>query len=317
MRFSQVGSDFHILRGDTMEHTAHFYQSLLDNLYDGVYFMDRDRRILYWNKGAQRITGFSAEEVVGTCCWDNILMHTDGEGNHLCTGRCPADSTMCSGVPGEADVYLQHKAGHRVPVKVKISPVCNEAGETVGAVEIFSDNSEKLSSLRLIDELKEKVFVDPLTGLANRLFMESVISSRLDEMARFGWTFGLIFLDIDFFKAVNDTHGHDNGDTVLKMVARTLVGCSRSFDTVARWGGEEFVVTVMNVDRAGLLRIAERYRAMVAASQVKVGHAALRVTISLGATLVAGDDTVESLVKRADELMYRSKQNGRDCVTVG
>jgi diguanylate cyclase (GGDEF)-like protein/PAS domain S-box-containing protein len=303
--------------GNPIEQTLEFYQSLLDSLYDGIYFMDRDRRILYWNKGAERITGFSAEEVVGTRCWDNVLMHADSEGNPLCRGHCPAEKCMCDGIPGEADVYLHHKEGHRVPVKVKVSPMRNEAGEEIGAVEIFSDNSERLASLQLIDDLREKMYEDFLTGLANRRFMERVISSQVDEMDRFGWTFGLVFIDIDHFKVVNDTHGHDAGDDVLKMVARTLANCSRSFDTVARWGGEEFIATAMNVDREGLLHIAERYRAMVAASHIMVGGETLRVTISLGATLVTGVDTSESLVKRADELMYRSKQTGRNRVTMG
>lgn len=279
--------------------------------------MDRDRRILYWNKGAERITGFSAEEVVGTCCWDNILMHADSEGNPLCRGHCPAEKCMCDGMPGEADVYLHHKEGHRVPVKVKISPMRNEAGEEIGAVEIFSDNSERLASLQLIDELRGKMYEDPLTMLANRRFMERLISSRLDEMARYGMTFGLVFLDIDHFKSVNDTYGHDMGDKVLQMVARTLAYCSRSFDTVARWGGEEFIASLMNVDRESLLHIAERYRAMVESSHIRVGDSNLRVTISLGATLVTGDDTLQSLVKRADGLMYRSKQAGRNCITLG
>jgi diguanylate cyclase (GGDEF)-like protein/PAS domain S-box-containing protein len=279
--------------------------------------MDRDRRILYWNKGAERITGFSAAEVVGTHCWDNVLMHADKEGNPLCRETCPAEKSMRDGEPGEADVYLHHKEGHRVPVKVKISPMRNEAGEEIGAVEIFSDNSERLASLRLIDELREKMYEDPLTTLANRRFMERLLSSRLDELTRYGMTFGLVFLDIDHFKSVNDTYGHDMGDDVLRMVARTLAYCSRSFDTVARWGGEEFIASLMNVDRESLLRIAERYRAMVESSHIRVGDTILRVTISLGATLVAGDDTLESLVKRADGLMYRSKQAGRNCVTLG
>jgi diguanylate cyclase (GGDEF)-like protein/PAS domain S-box-containing protein len=279
--------------------------------------MDRERRILYWNKGAERITGFSVDEVVGTCCWDNVLMHTDREGNQLCRGLCPAEKCMRDREPGEADVFLRHKQGHRVPVKVKISPMRNEAGEEIGAVEVFSDNSERLASLQLIDELREKVYEDPLTTLANRRFMERTISSRLDEMERFSWTFGLIFIDIDHFKEVNDTYGHDVGDEVLKMVARTLAYCSRSFDTVARWGGEEFIAAVMNVDEESLLRIAERYRAVVGSSHIRVGDTVLRVTISLGATLATGDDTLESVVRRADGLMYRSKQAGRNCVTLG
>jgi diguanylate cyclase (GGDEF)-like protein len=136
-------------------------------------------------------------------------------------------------------------------------------------------------------------------------------------MARYGWSFGLIFLDIDRFKLVNDSFGHDTGDEALRMVARTLTHTSRSFDVVGRWGGEEFVAIVINVDRDGLRRIAERYRAMIENSDLTVDGMTVRITVSLGATQARSDDSLLSLVKRADRLMYQSKQRGRNCVTLG
>lgn len=294
-----------------------FYKSLLDNLYDGVYFLDHERRIVYWNTGAERITGYSAGEVLGYCCRDNILMHTDRDGNILCKDICPAARVMEDGASTETELFLHHKEGHRVPVRVRITPIRDEGGAVVGAVEIFSDNSEKLASLSLIQELEEKAFQDTLTGLPNRRFLEKIVCSKLDEMSRYGWPFGVIFLDIDRFKIINDSYGHDVGDDVLKMVARTLTHCSRSLDAVGRWGGEEFVAVIVNVDREGLYRIAERYRGMIEGSDLNIGGACLKVTVSAGGTLARDDDTLLSLIKRADGLMYRSKQAGRNIVTIG
>lgn len=300
-----------------MENTTEFYKSLLDNLYDGVYFLDRDRRIVYWNKGAERITGYSGDEVLGHCCRYNILMHMDRDGVSLCKDSCPAARTMDDGNPAEAEVFLHHKDGHRVPVRVRVSPIRDAGGAIVGAVEVFSDNSEKLASMSLIQDLEEKAFQDTLTGLPNRRFLEKFICSRLDEMSRYGWEFGLIFLDIDRFKIINDSYGHDVGDEVLRMVARTLTHCSRSFDTVGRWGGEEFVVVVVNVDMEKLQRIAERYRTMIEGSDLTAQEYSLKITVSLGGTLARGNDTLLSLIKRADGLMYRSKQSGRNLLTMG
>jgi diguanylate cyclase (GGDEF)-like protein/PAS domain S-box-containing protein len=300
-----------------VEKTSDFYKALLDNLYDGVYFLDRERRIIYWNSGAERITGYSGDEVLGHCCRDNILMHADRDGRSLCKDFCPAARTMEDGNPAEAEVFLHHKEGHRVPVRTRISPLRDEDGAIIGAVEIFSDNSEKLASLSLIQDLEEKAFQDTLTGLPNRRFLEKLICTRLDEMSRYGWPFGLVFLDIDRFKLVNDSYGHDVGDEVLRMVARTLTHCSRSFDTVGRWGGEEFVAVVVNVDQEKLQRIAERYRVMVESSDLTAQDYSLRITISLGGTLARGNDTLLSLIKRADGLMYRSKQSGRNLLTMG
>ncbi|TFG90368.1 MAG: diguanylate cyclase [Syntrophobacterales bacterium] len=300
-----------------MEKNIEFYKSLLDNLYDGVYFLDQERSIRYWNKGAERITGYSRSEVEGFRCQDNILMHVDSEGASLCQTRCPARKTMDGGIPAEAEVFLHHKNGHRIPVNVRVTPIRDESGAIVGAVEIFRDNSEKLASLSLIEELQEKAFQDTLTSLPNRRYLDRYLMSKLDESSRYDWTFGLIFFDIDHFKAVNDTYGHDVGDEALKMLARTLVHSSRSFDTVGRWGGEEFVVVVANVDSDKLRSIAERYRSMVENSTVTTGSVDFKMTVSLGATLACAGDTLDSLVKRADGLMYQSKMAGRNRVTLG
>lgn len=303
--------------GGNLVKDSEFYKSLLDSIYDGVYFLDRDRRIVYWNSGAERITGFSAGEVVGRCCHDNILMHADRQGRTLCDGMCPAAYTMDDGAPREAEVFLHHRDGHRVPVLARISPIRDENGTIIGAVEVFSDNSEKLASQSLIEDLQEKAFQDTLTGLPNRRFLEKFICTRLDEMNRYSWPFGLVFLDIDRFKLINDSYGHDMGDEVLRMVARTLTHCSRSFDTVGRWGGEEFVVVVVNVDYDNLKHISERYRLMIESSDLTLGQDSVKVTVSLGGTLARADDSLLSIIKRADGLMYRSKQAGRNLLTMG
>jgi diguanylate cyclase (GGDEF)-like protein/PAS domain S-box-containing protein len=300
-----------------LEKNTEFYKSLLDNLYDGVYFLDRERFIRYWNKGAERITGYSRSDVEGSQCWNNILMHVDSDGKSLCMDRCPARNTMENGMPAEAEIFLHHKNGHRIPVSVKVTPIHDESGAVIGAVEIFRDNSEKLASLSLIEELEEKAFQDTLTGLPNRRYLDRYLVAKLDEASRYHWQFGLIFLDIDHFKSINDTYGHDVGDEALRMLARTLTNSSRSFDIVGRWGGEEFVIAVVNVDRDKLLHIAERYRRMVERSSVTAGVTTFSMTVSLGATLVHEGDTLDSLVKRADGFMYESKLAGRNCVTLG
>lgn len=115
-----------------------FYKTILDNLFDGVYFVDSERRITYWNKGAERISGFFEAEVLNLACYDNILNHVDETGKRLCLDGCPLAEVLKDGIPRQAEVFLRHKAGHRVPVAVRITPVY-EGNTIVGAVEIFSD----------------------------------------------------------------------------------------------------------------------------------------------------------------------------------
>jgi PAS domain S-box-containing protein len=118
-----------------------FYATLLDNLYDGVYFVDRERRITFWNKAAERITGFTKAEVVGKRCADNLLRHVDNRGNSLCEGACPLSYTLNDSQPRSASVFLHHKDGHRLPVAIRVAPITDHQQKIVGAVEIFRDNS--------------------------------------------------------------------------------------------------------------------------------------------------------------------------------
>jgi diguanylate cyclase (GGDEF)-like protein/PAS domain S-box-containing protein len=293
-----------------------FYKKLLDNLYDGVYFVDRDRRITYWNRGAERITGYMSAEVIGRRCSDSILMHVDMEGNVLCRGGCPLAHSIADGVERSTKVFLHHKDGHRVPITVRVAPIRDDQGSITGGVEIFSDNTPVAAALERIVEFEKLAYIDSVTGLANRRYAEITLKSRFEELQRYNWAFGVIFIDIDLFKDVNDRFGHGIGDEVLKMVAKTLQNSVRSFDVVGRWGGEEFLAVIANIDGEELSATADRFRLLVEESSVPAAPG-LRVTISLGATIARVEDDVVSILKRVDQLMYESKAAGRNSVTVG
>jgi len=123
-------------------------------------------------------------------------------------------------------------------------------------------------------------------------------------------------MDVDHFKQFNDTFGHNIGDAVLRMISRTIRYALRATDVVGRWGGEEFIAILYDMQNMDALNIpAEKIRALVEHSLLDVNGSRLSVTISIGGTLLHADDTAESLVQRADELMYQSKQAGRNRVT--
>jgi len=300
-----------------MEITLDFYKHLLDNLYDGVYFVNPDREIIYWNKGAERITGYAAGEVVGSHCWDNILMHVNALGESLCLTGCPLAKVIAAGGEIKAEVFLSHKDGHRVPVAVRATPITDGEGKIIGGVEVFSDNTEKITALHQVEELQHKVFLDPLTDLANRRYVEMNLQVKTNEVSRYGWQYGVVMMDIDLFKDVNDRYGHDIGDEALKMISRTLRYSSRSTDMVGRWGGEEFIAVISNTNTQKLHDIAERYRFLVEKSGLPLGKDTLRITISAGAALAETGESVESVIKRADQLLYESKRSGRNRVTIG
>lgn len=293
-----------------------FYKELLDSLYDGVYFVDADRRITYWNQGAERITGYLSRNIIGSFCHANRLDHITNEGEHLCFNGCPLLETIKDGKPREAEVHLRHAEGHRVPVLVRTSPIHDEHGKIIGAVEVFSNNHVVLRYRRQVDHLEQAILRDPLTQLGNRAFLEMKMAAALHEHQQFEAPFGLLFMDIDHFKSINDTHGHTAGDHALQLVAKTLKENLRSTDTCGRWGGEEFLVILSDVDEHSLAKVAEKFRVMIANSRVAVYGIDIPLTVSIGAAFFQPQDTSATLIHRADQLMYISKQNGRNRVTV-
>ncbi len=288
-------------------------REVVETVGDGIYFVDRDRRILWWNRGAEKITGFAHDEVVATSCFDDKLRHVDEDGAALCTGRCPLSASMVDGAPRTGRVFLHHKLGHRVPVEINVFPLRDPSGAVAGAVEVFRDASAFEDGTTL-EELRRMALLDPLTELGNRRYTEITLGTRLHELVRYGWPLGVLFMDIDHFKAVNDRHGHATGDDVLRMVARTLRHTARASDFLGRWGGEEFLALLPNVSAAELAGAAERFRVLVETSALRLPSGHVAVTVSVGATLARPDDTPESLVRRSDALMYRAKEGGRNRV---
>lgn len=302
---------------DGLFENARLFQTLIENLEEGVYVTDTERRIQYWNKGAEKIAGFSPDEVLGRCCSDDILMHTDDMGRTLCRGFCPLAATMQDRTQRNAKVYLHHKQGHRVPVMVATLPIYDDAESVTGGMEIFHEATEIMSALAQIEELRAQSLICSLTGIGNRRYADQMLKQKFDEMERNKTTLGLLFIDIDHFKPVNDRYGHHVGDIILKMVARTLANAMRTYDFLARWGGEEFIILLPNMHRSQLKQFAERLRTLVLQSSVKISKGSLAVSISIGATVVVPGDSIENSLKRVDTLLYQSKEQGRNRVTIG
>lgn len=295
-----------------------YCSALLTQLNQAVYFVDQERKIIYWSEKAEQITGYSAEEIIGRHCGDNFLAHINEAGQKCCDNPdiCPLLKALNSKTTYEDDLYFKHREGYRVLVHIKTFPVFDSNQNIIGAGEIFYDNSE-VNELNLrIEELEQLALLDNLTGIANRRYIEIQLHSRLNEYKRFGWQFGLLFIDIDHFKKVNDQHGHDAGDKVLKMVANVLIKNSRSFDLAGRWGGEEFILIVANVNAEQLYVIAHKFRNLINLSNFRIDSNFLNITVSIGATLVHAKDTTKTIVSRADRLMYESKKKGRNQVSV-
>ncbi|HEX2994200.1 MAG TPA: diguanylate cyclase [Anaerolineales bacterium] len=301
-----------------MADEKNFYKDIIDNLYDGVYFVDRDRLITYWNKGAERITGYSSAQTVGRSCYDNLLNHVTASGVQLCMNRCPLAAVMEDGREREVEVFLHHAQGHRLPVVVRATAMRDETGKIIGAIETFSNNANVINTRRELHELHRVAMTDALTGIGNRRFLDGRLRAAIAEFKSNGNCAGLLSMDVDHFKKFNDTYGHNTGDSILRMIARTMRHALRATDSIGRWGGEEFIAILQDLrDEADLLSAAEKVRTLVEHSRLDLDGQGLTVTVSVGGTMLRAGDTPDSFVSRADQLMYQSKQAGRNRITIG
>lgn len=292
------------------------HTDFISNLYEGVYIVDKSRKIVFWNSGSEEITGYKSEEVVNSKCYNNILKHVDKDGKSLCLDGCPLQDTLITGKMNENHVFLEHKHGYRIPVSVKTIPLYDDKNNITAAVEVFKDL--RLSEIHYNEniKLKEIANVDLLTDLYNRRYLDFQLENWIKEAKSFDLGFALLFFDIDYFKNINDAYGHNIGDEILKVISNTLKSNLRPGDIVGRWGGEEFIAMIKTNDNDFLFNLAQRLRRLCQNSSYKLKDKLLSVSVSIGATFYHKSDSGQSLIARADQAMYQSKQTGRNKVTI-
>jgi diguanylate cyclase (GGDEF)-like protein/PAS domain S-box-containing protein len=293
-----------------------FTEVLLNNIHDGIYFVDRECKIFFWNQGAEQITGFPLPAVNGRKCSDNIINPVDESGKGLCGGECPVKKALSDGQTHTAEAYLQHKEGHRLPVSIRAFPILGEGGTIAAAVETVHDNSAKFIMPQHKKELERMQLLDPLTEVGNQRFLEIHLRSRLEEIRRYQIPFGLLYIDVDHMKELNESCGKPAGDQVLKSIAQTITNNIRFFDTVGRWDSDEFLVSVLNVDESKLDFVGNKIRLLVEKSNISVDSQLVRTTVSVGATLALRVDSLDILIARARSLMDHSKWLGRNKVSM-
>ena len=283
--------------------------SLLDKAKDAIVVRGIDKRIRYWNKGAERLYGWSAEEAVGRTV--DELLYDDPAMVQEAT-RTVLESGEWSG-----ELTERRKDGSALQVEVHWTLMRDDAGQPQSIFAIKTDISRRKEAEGRIQYL---AFYDPLTQLPNRQLLMDRLEHAIAASARDGYLNALLFVDLDNFKSLNDTLGHTIGDLLLQQVALRLRECVDAADTVARFGGDEYVVLLENVGRtpeqahARTAELAERIlRALNQPYQLdNYSH---HTTPSIGATLFGqpGDDSGD-LLKRVDLAMYQAKADGRNTV---
>lgn len=283
---------------------------LFEIFHEGIYIVDLERRILYFNPAAAAISGFSSQEITNSFCFDDLLSHVDDQGVNLCKNGCPLLEGMEKNVTMDCHVYLHHKKGYRVPVHVRVIPYV-EDGRVVGAIEVFTDQSPKNMLQFELGVQRRLALIDPLTGLFNRRFLNDeipkILKTFLDEHE-----LGVIFIDIDDFKDLNDKYGHLYGDKVLANIAKTIQNSLKATDYSIRFGGDEFIVLTRTTGQEQLEKTAKTIGHLIAQSNDKYTADSYEHTVSIGVTILEQNEKLLNAVNRADHAMYLAKSKGKN-----
>lgn len=247
------------------------------------------------NQAFTDITGYQSHEVIGQ------TPRLFKSGRHDDTFYQRLWQTLVDTGHWQGEIWNRNKYGDIYPLWQSISAVPDADGQVCHYVSVFHDIAERK---RMEEKLETQAMNDHLTGAYNRRAFDAALARCVNETQ----PFSLLLFDIDHFKQVNDTHGHDRGDLILQQLAQCLSGCLRASDLLARWGGEEFAVLLHGTGHQGAWVLAERILHNVR-GQTFFGH---RITVSIGVAEYQPDETHESLINRVDQALYAAKHRGRD-----
>lgn len=280
----------------------------LASIGDGVLSTDTACNITYLNIAAERMTGWSCDEALGRPIADVFLL-IDSE--TLQPARNPVEMVIAQrkNMRLHANSMLIRRDGYKSPIEDSVAPIFDRNGDVTGAVVTFHDVSEVKAIAHKMEHLAQH---DYLTGLPNRLLFNDRLSQAIIYAKRHKTQLAVLFLDLDNFKHINDSLGHSIGDKLLESVASRLVTHVRDSDTVSRFGGDEFVVLILEDTLAENATItAEKILHSLAEPHYLAG-VELHITTSIGISLFPMDgDDAEELLKNADSAMYHAKKKGK------
>lgn len=287
-------------------------ESILDNLHEGAYVLDKNRTIIYWNNGAKRITGYASNEVIGKSCSNNILVHVDEKGKNLCNNLCPVSYTLEKGEIHDDELFLHHKEGHRVSVNVRIIPFMNEKGEIDGVIELFTEKPGDFDKSERINALVRYSFLDAVTELPNRRYIEMKLNSMLDDIRKNVSLFEVVIFEIQNLEALNEKYGNVTTDNMLKMTAKTLSGNLSSSYIAGRWSSGRFLVIAPELKKGLFLLFISKLKALIESSFLHTERGDIHVKVVCAGTKARNTDNMEILTQRLEKLFLEMKNEKSD-----
>ena len=288
---------------------------IFDTVNFGLVVLDRDIKIQYWNRWMAMHSGITSDQIIGEPLYDFFP--------HLSP---PSFNKNCKAVLSFGNFAFFSQKLHRFLFPFKpdssfgyrfdlmqqsctMGPLRSDDNSISGLFLIVQDVTELATYEQKLVEMNTK---DALTGIYDRRFLESRLQDECDRHRRNSRQLSLIMIDIDFFKKVNDTYGHQCGDMVLQSVAAKAASVIRSTDFIARYGGEEFCCLLPETDADAAETVAEHIRTHIEEMENSFENNSVKVTISLGISGFVAEDTPDTFLKRADDALYQAKHSGRN-----
>jgi len=279
------------------------YRKVLEELTSGVYFVSRDERIAFWNRGAEQLTGYLSQQVLGHHMGENFLEHVDGANRRLEGTELPLMAALREGQEREARVTVRHKAGHPVPVRLRAVPLRDETGRLVGAAEYFDRAEAAPWQENRSNVLQSHGCTDGATGALTRAYMETLVHEHLETFDRHQIPFGVLAIAVDGLELMRTRQGAPAVAAVLKLVGNTLRNSLREPDQVGRWTETEFLGLITECSERDVMHVGQRLLKHVSAAEAEWWGDHLRVTISAGVAGARPGDTAAGVVQRAEEAL--------------
>ncbi|HEC06079.1 MAG TPA: EAL domain-containing protein [Thiolapillus brandeum] len=283
------------------------FKQLIDALPNiAVQGYDQEHKVIYWNRSSEVLYGYTRQEATGQRIEDLIIPQPMREGVSQAI-----DAWMQEGVPvPPGELELQGKDGRKVPVYSSHVLLRGEGDR----LEMFCVDIDLSEQKRIQQQLQHLATIDLLTGLPNRVLMNQELQHRIKEASRYKHRLAILFIDIDNFKMINDSLGHEQGDELLRMAASRMGARLREYEMLARFGGDEFVLILPRVDETSAVKTVAEKIIDTFSKPFRLDGQEIYVTSSVGIALYPDDgENKTNLLKNADMAMYRAKENGRNC----
>jgi diguanylate cyclase (GGDEF)-like protein/PAS domain S-box-containing protein len=289
---------------------AEIFRAALESLQTGVCMVDQNRKICFWNDGAEKITGYLRQEVVGRFCGEVLLIKFHENKAAICEHSCPLVAAMRDGQAREVRVYLHHKSGYAVPVSLRAVPIRGPHGHVIGAVESFVERPCASTARRPESDLAVGHGLDAVTQLPDFHFTESHLVGLLKFASEHKIPFGLLCIQVDHLNTRTATHGLDAAEAILNVVAHTLRNGLDALDFLGRWSDDQFLAVVTNCGNGDLLSTAERLKRLAQSSEITWWGDQLSVTVSVGGTVLRPGESIIPLLDRTRTALNQAVAQG-------